>query len=222
MADLLFKRLTSETDNLHQRTLRHRTVLAIGDGSLPDATFRYYIEQDYQFLIRYVKVMALGVAASHDLEVTTRMSELLHTTLAIEMDALRDLYSRFDGDPAVLEQVDRSPTCTGYTNHLLAIASERNLLLTLASILPCQWGYREIGRSLKANGLPGDERYTVWIEEYADEGYGDLVDWVIETLDDLAGRAGSDDLERASEIFRLSSEYEHRFWDMAWNLERWD
>jgi thiaminase (transcriptional activator TenA) len=222
LADSLFTRLTSETDDLHQQTLRHRTVLAIGDGSLPEATFRYYIEQDYQFLLRYTKVIALGVAASNDLAVTTRMSDLLHSTLAVEMDALRDLYSRFGGDPSVLEQVERSPTCAGYTNHLLAIASERNLLLTLTSILPCQWGYRQIGRSLKANGLPGDERYAAWIEEYADDGYGELVDWVIATLDNLAGQSGADDLGRTSEIFRLSSEYEHRFWDMAWNRERWD
>jgi thiaminase (transcriptional activator TenA) len=222
LADSLFRRLTSETADLHARTLRHRTVLAIGDGSLPEATFRYYIEQDFQFLLRYVQVIALGVAASNDLIVTTRMAELLHSTLAVEMDALRGLYSRFDGDPARLELVERSPTCAGYTNHLLAIASERNLVLTLASMLPCQWGYREIGRSLKARGLPTDERYAAWIEEYADDGYGELVDWVIETLDNLARRSGSDDLTRVSEIFRLSSEYEHRFWDMAWNLERWE
>lgn len=221
MSESLFALLTSHTHDLHQKTLRHRTVQAIGSGNLPEETFRYYIEQDYQFLTRYVQVMALGVASSTNLTITTRMAELLHSTLAVEMDALRDLYRRFGGDPNDLSKISRSPTCAGYTNHLLAIASERNLLLILASILPCQWGYREIGRSLKAQGLPSDERYAAWIEEYADETYGELVDWVIETLDRLAEVAGDAAIDRTFEIFQLSAEYEYRFWDMAWNREQW-
>ena len=196
-------------------------MLAIGGGTLPEETFRYYIEQDYQFLTRYVKVIALAVATSQDLDVTTRMAELLHSTLAVEMDALRDLYSQFGGDPQALSTVPRSPTCAAYTNHLLAVAEERDLLWTLASILPCQWGYREIGRNLKQRGLPEDSRYAAWIEEYANEEYGVLVDWIIEQLNGLATTAAPDDRARASEVFQLSAEYERRFWEMAWNLERW-
>lgn len=221
MPDSLFRKLTTRTADLHQQTLAHPTVGGIGDGSLPEATFRYYIEQDYQFLTRYVKVMALGISASADLAITTRLAELLHTTLAVEMDALRSLYRQFGGDATELTMIARSPTCAAYTNHLMSVASERDLLLILASILPCQWGYREIGRSLKASGLPTDERYAAWIEEYADEAYGELVDWIIQTLDLLAERAGEDALDRAHEVFHLSAEYEHRFWEMAWNQESW-
>lgn len=197
------------------------TVLGIGDGTLPEATFGYYIEQDYQFLTRYVKVIALGVVASNELDVTTRMAELLRTTLAVEMDALRDLYQTFGGDRDALASVPRSPTCAAYTNHLLAMASEHDLLLTLASILPCQWGYREIGRHLKGRGLPSDQRYSAWIEEYADEEYAAFVDWVIGQLDRLAHDAGPERLARATEAFNLSAEYEHRFWGMAWDQESW-
>jgi thiaminase (transcriptional activator TenA) len=217
----LFELLTTHTRELHGKTLSHRTVQGIGNGSLPEAKFRYYIEQDYQFLTRYVQVMAFGVTASNNLNTTTRMAELLHSTLAVEMHALRDLYKGFGGDPKDLSKISRSPTCAAYTNHLLSIAAERNLLLILASILPCQWGYREIGRSLKARGLPADERYAAWIEEYADQEYGELVDWVIETLDRLAEVAGDAAIDRTFEIFQLSAEYEYRFWDMAWNMEEW-
>lgn len=221
MSDAFFTKLTDLTADIHHRTLQHKTVLAIGAGTLPEETFRYYIEQDYQFLTRYVKVMAYGVVASRDLAVTTRMSELLHSTLAVEMDALRDLYGQFGGRPDDLETIPRSPTCAAYTNHLLAAAAEKDLLVTLASILPCQWGYREIGRSLKAQGLPDDERYAAWIEEYADEEYGTLVDWVIEKLNELALSAGAHQRDRAQEVFQLSAEYEHRFWTMAWDHEGW-
>lgn len=217
----LFLELRQQTETIHHRTLNHKTVLGIGAGTLPDETFRYYIEQDYQFLRRYVQVLALATAASRDLLATARLAELLHNTLAVEIDALRTLYGSFGGVVSTLDDVPRSPTCAAYTNHLLSIAAEHDLLLTLAAILPCQWGYREIGRSLKHLGLPDDERYAAWIEEYAGEEYGTIVEWVIDYFDRLALDAGTSVRARAAEAFALSAEYEYRFWEMAWNREVW-
>lgn len=217
----LFSELRESTEAIHHRTLNHRTVLGIGSGTLPEETFRYYSEQDYQFLRRYVQVLALATASSGDLAAMAKLAELLHSTLAIEIDALRTLYGRFGGVVSTLDSVPRSPTCAAYTDHLLAVAGERNLLLTLAAILPCQWGYGEIGRSLKAAGLPEDERYAAWIEEYAGDEYGAIVDWVIGHFDHLARDTGASIGARAAEVFALSAEYEHQFWDMAWNREKW-
>lgn len=218
----LFEQLRERTAATHQRTLNHKTVLGIGTGTLPEDTFRFYLEQDYQFLTRYVRVLALATASSDDLAATARLAELLHSTLAMEIDALRDLYKRFGGNPSNLDCASRRPACEAYTTHLLAVAGERNLLVTLAAILPCQWGYREIGRTLKSAGLPGDERYTAWINEYAGPEYGALVDWVVAHFDHLAREAGSDDRARAAEAFALSAGYELRFWEMAWNHETWE
>ena len=217
----LFLELRQQTETVHLRTLNYKTVLGIGAGTLPEETFRYYIEQDYQFLRRYVQVLALATVASNDLLATARLAELLHNTLAVEIDALRTLYGRFGGVVAALDDIPRSPTCAAYTNHLLAVAAERDLLLTLAAILPCQWGYREIGRSLKRLRLPSDERYAAWIDEYAGDEYGKIVDWVIDHFDHLALDAGVSVKERAAEVFALSAEYEYRFWEMAWNREVW-
>lgn len=222
MTDTLFARLTADTDELHQRTLAHPTVQGIGNGTLPEENFRFYIEQDYQFLRRYIQVKSLAIASTLSLPIATRLAGLVEQTLSVEMGALQRLYGAFGGDPDELEAKDRAPACAAYTNHLLAVANERNLLLTLAAVLPCQWGYREIGHTLKANGLPDDERYAAWIEEYADEGYGEFVDWIIATLNDLAEFAGPETIERSFEIFRLSSIYEYNFWTMAWKLESWD
>ena len=186
---------------------------------MPEETFRYYIEQDYQYLRRYVQVLALAISSSDDLAASAQLAELLHTILATEVDTLRALYERFDRSASELDDIQRSPTCTAYTNHLLAVAAERNLLLTLVAILPCQWGYREIGRSLKSGGLPADGRYATWIEEYASDEYGATVDWVIDHVNCLARDAGAAVKARASDMFMLSAEYEYRFWEMAWNRE---
>jgi thiaminase (transcriptional activator TenA) len=218
--DSFFAELVAENAAGHQAALSHPAVLGIGDGSLPDETFRYYIEQDYNYLLRYIKVLALAVAASPDLPTATRMADLVSSTLSIEVDALIELYAAFGGTREALDTTQPAPTCQAYTDHLLATAARGNLLVILAAVLPCQWGYRDIGRTLRRRGLPDDERYARWIQEYASEEYGSLVDWLICRFDDLATRDSEANLAAARKAFALSTHYEHAFWQMAWTRER--
>lgn len=217
----LFAELRNANAELHEQTLAHPVVQGIGNGTLPEDTFRFYIEQDFQFLLRYVRVLAHASASSDDLLTTLELTKLVNATIDVEIDALRNLYQRFDGDPDHLDRVTPAPTCVAYTSHLQATALQHNLLVTLAAILPCQWGYREIGRHLKSAGLPEDGRYADWIEEYASDEFNQLVDWALGRFDELAGQSGSADHARAHQVFALSARYEYGFWQMAWNRETW-
>lgn len=216
-----FATLCDDNAGIHHIGLAHPMVRGIGAGSLPEESFRFYIEQDYQFLRRYVRVIAQAVAVSPDLPTATQLAHLLHGTLAVEIDALVELYEAFGGERSRLDEVSPAPACQAYTDHLLASAASGNLLVILASILPCQWGYREIGRSLLREGLPHDERFARWIQEYASHEYGNLVDWVIERFDSLATGTGPADRERARYAFALSTRYELGFWEMAWTRQEW-
>jgi thiaminase/transcriptional activator TenA len=217
----LFASLCAEQRDRHACALAHPVVRGIGAGTLPESTFRYYLEQDYQFLLRYARVLGHAVAQSGDLPTTTRLAELLHSTLAVEIDALASLYAAFGGTRADLHATRPAPTCRAYTDHLLATAARGDLLLTLAAILPCQWGYREIGRALAAGSPPADPRYAGWVAEYASEEYGALVDWLVARFETLSDEAGAASREAAHAIFALSSHYELAFWEMAAVGERW-
>ena len=217
----LFERLRQMTAGVHRRTLEHPTVRGIGAGDLPDEIFRYYLEQDYQFLLRFVRVLALSASAAPDLESMAQLSRLVTSTVVVEIDALRALYVRFGGDAGQLEAVEPAPTCEAYCNHLAASAHQGDLLVCLAATLPCHWGYHDIGLRLRAAGLPADERYAAWIEEYASDAYGELVDWAIERFNALGRRARDERLAAARRAFDLSSRYEYGFWEMAWRQETW-
>lgn len=217
----IFDLLREHTSTVHKRTLEHPTVRGIGEGSLPDETFRYYLEQDYQFLLRFVRVLAIGASAAPDLVSMAQLGRLVTSTVDVEIDALRALYDSFGGDPAKLDDVQPSPTCEAYCNHLLASVHERDLFVGLAAILPCHWGYHDIGLYLQDRGLPDDERYAAWIEEYASEEYGELVHWVIGRFNKLGSDASRRQLDAATRAFDLSSRYELGFWEMAGTRERW-
>jgi thiaminase/transcriptional activator TenA len=216
-----FAALCAENEEIHHLGLAHPTVRGIGAGTLPEETFRFYIEQDYQFLVRYIRVIAQAVAVSPDLPTATQLATLLHGTLAIEIDALVDLYAAFGGARERLDTVTPAPGCQAYTDHLLATAARGELVVILAAILPCQWGYREIGRMLQRAGLPDDPRFARWIEEYASDEYGALVDWAIERFEALAVEAGPAAREQARRAFALSTRYELGFWEMAWTRQQW-
>lgn len=217
-----FEQLVDATGDLHAKTLDHPTVLGIGDGSLPVETFRFYIEQDFQYLLRYVQVIAMAAASTDHIPSMLNLSKLVYSTVDLEIDALRDLYRRFGGVPELLDSVAPAPTCVAYTSHLQATALQHNLFVTLAAVLPCQWGYREIGRKLKTAGMPADDRYAAWIESYTSEEYGQFVDWVLDRFDELSRKHSDADRQRAKSAFELSSRYELGFWEMAWNHESWD
>lgn len=215
MTASFFDELCARNAATHHTSLEHPVVAGIGRGDLPEATFRGYIEQDFLFLCAYVRVLARAVAASPSLDDATMLAELLHATLTVEIAALRELYAAFDGEPDALDVTPMASTTRAYTNHLLASSAEGSLPLILASILPCQWGYREIGRHLAARGLPADPRYARWIGEYASDDYGTLVDRIITRFDALARAASDWERERCREVFAASSVYEHGFWEMA-------
>lgn len=219
--DSFFATLNAENAAIHASALQHPTVLGIGAGSLPEATFRYYIEQDYNFLLRYVRVLAQAVAAGPDLPTATKLAELVSSTLSIEVGALIDLYVAFGGVREELDVIRPAPTCQAYTDHLLATASGGSLFVILASVLPCQWGYGEIGRHLYRSGLPADARYASWIEEYASDDYGVLVNWLVCRFDELAAAESNANRDAARHAFALSTHYEHAFWEMAWTREQW-
>ena len=52
--------LYQETRAIQEQILNHPFPNGIGDGSLPMASFRHFIEQDYLFLIDYGKILGLA------------------------------------------------------------------------------------------------------------------------------------------------------------------
>ncbi len=220
-ATSIFAEFRDVTEAIHRRTLEHPTVQGIGAGTLSEERFRYYIEQDYQYLLRYIIVQSIAATSAPDLGSTSQLSRLVASTIDLEIDGLRDLYQRFGGDPHQLDTVEPSPTCLAYTNHLLAIAREGDLFVTLAGILPCQWGYHDIALHLRDAGMPDDSRFRAWIEDYVSEEYGELVSWAIDRFNTLGAAATTDQRQRARSAWERSSQYEILFWEMAWNREAW-
>jgi len=221
--------LRKRGEPIWSRSLTHPFVLGIGDGSLPVERFKFYIRQDYVFLVEYARVLALAVSKGHDLPVMEKLAALLHATLTTEMALHRSYCGEFGITPEELERTAPAPTTYAYTRHLLETAWSGSLGEIAASLFPCQWGYWEIGTTLAARGAPAGcaegagaaVLYRQWVDTYSSEEYGELAHWVKTLLDQLGAGASEVERDRMAERFLLSSRFEHAFWEMAWTMEDW-
>jgi thiaminase/transcriptional activator TenA len=64
-------------------------VCGIRDGTLDADRFRFYVRQDYLFLIDYGWLLALACARAPQVEWMERFAEIAHATLRTEMDLHR-------------------------------------------------------------------------------------------------------------------------------------
>ncbi|MEZ3116284.1 thiaminase II [Halobaculum sp. MBLA0147] len=214
--------IDDEAEMYWEAILEHPMVEQLGAGTLDEAPFRYWVRQDYVYLTEYARLFALGAANAPDLDRMGTFAELLESTVNTEMDLHRSYAAEFGIDEADLEATEPSPTTRGYTDFLVRTAATGTFGDTVAALLPCMWGFNEVGLRLAERGLPADERYAEWIETYAGEEFSELTDWCLTLMDDVAREATAADRERYRELFRTSARYEYRFWDAAWRREEWD
>ncbi len=195
----------------------HPFVQGIGGGTLEVERFRHFVRQDYLYLIEYARLLSLACARAPRLEWMRRFAELSESTLGSEMEMHREFAATWGIGAEELEYERATPTTRAYTEFLLRTAMLGDFSELVAALLPCMWGYAEVGQVLapRASGNP----YAAWIETYASAEFIEQAAWCRAVADELA--SGLDDAGRARmlEAFLQSSRHELAFWDMAWQLE---
>ncbi len=214
--------IRAEAAKIWERELRHPFVRGLGDGTLPLDRFRFYLEQDYLFLIEYCRVFALASAKARDLETMELFSGLLGDTLKIEMQLHRDYCARLGIPESALTGAAPAPVTHGYTHHLLAAAYSGSIAEIVAAVLPCQLGYVEIAAALAKEGRGGGNSfYAEWIKTYSSSEFVEGARRLVKLLDGLAEGMPARATDNMARLFLTSSRYEYLFWEMAWNRAAW-
>ena len=214
--DVLSERLRTAAEPLWQAQLEHPFVRGIADGTLDPDRFGYYLRQDYLFLIEYARTLALACARAPQLALMERFAELTRATLSAEMELHRSYAQEWGISPAELERERMSPTTRAYTDFLVRTGAAGDYAELLAALLPCMWGYSELGRALAAQEPPAEQPYAAWIETYASDDFAQLARWCRDALDGVASTAIE---ARLQDAFLVSSRYELAFWEAAWRRE---
>ena len=196
---------------------RHPFVTGIGDGTLELDVFRLWVRQDYLFLVEYGRVLALCAARAPDLETMRRFAELTHETLGTEMDLHRAYCAELGIGSEALERERPAPATRAYTDFLVRTAATGDFAEAIAAVLPCMWGFSEIGLRLAERGRPADPRYAAWVDMYASQEFAALARWCRELVDRVGAAAGDAQRTAMHEAFLTSSEHELAFWQMPFD-----
>jgi len=202
--------------------LIHPFVVALGDGTLPERKFKFYILQDARFLGDLARVFSAGALRAPESESALRLTKLAEETIVVE----RSLHERYGlkwrMTAKQMTAVPMAPTTYAYTRHMLTVAASGTAAEIMVVALPCAWIYCVVGQHLLKHGPPKKNHpYRDWLMLYASPEFAEVQQWMRKKVDLWAKTAGKDEKRRMEESFVISSRYEWMFWEMAWNEEEW-
>ena len=202
------------------RYTNHAFVQGLGDGTLPQASFHYYLIQDYIFLIHFTRAWALAVVKSESLSEMRLAAASVDALINDEMQLHVDICKKVGISEDQLFQAEESVENLTYTRFVMDAGLSGDFLDLMAALAPCIFGYGEIGLALN-NSATRSTPYQQWIDTYSGDEYQGLCT----TLGDMIELAalsrigpepmGSPRWTNLCKRFHMATKLEINFWAMG-------
>lgn len=214
--------LLEATKNIWEDYNKHPFVSGIQNATLEKEKFKYYIIQDFLYLIEYTKVFALGIAKAKNLEMMQLFSSYVHLLTHSEMDIHKGYMGRLGISQEELDRTAVALDNLSYTSYMLRIAYEESEVEILTAILSCAYSYEVIAKNIVRNNPDSinDDFYGDWICGYASEEYAKENIILFDTLNRLTENYTQTQIEHLVNIFVTCSRYELEFWEMSWKMKK--
>ena len=216
----LTKRLLDASADIWERYYKHPFINGIGDGSLDTGKFRYYIIQDYLYLVEYAKAFAVAITKESRPETICYLAQLIQMIISEEMNTHNSYMEQLNITREEIHATPSSIINKSYTSYMLDVAHAGSSLDAFVAILPCALSYEAIGRYI-ADTYPLSLKHPVfkdWVAGYSSEEYRKANKQMIAVLEEMAKDITENEAKRLEDIFVRSSRYEEMFWDMAWEM----
>jgi thiaminase/transcriptional activator TenA len=217
-----FERLKTEASAEWRAYTEHPFIAGLAVGTLPETAFRYYLVQDYLFLIEFARAYALAVYKSLQLADMREAASALSSILDVEMNLHVKLCAGWGLSPDDLEQAPPAVEMLAYTRYVLDTGMRGDLLALQVALAPCVIGYAEIAARLAARPEAHAETnpYRIWIAEYAGAPYQAVAAKARAHLERLADSYATPAREaELIAIFKESTRLEFDFWEMGWHAD---
>ena len=183
-------------------------VRALGDGTLDEDLFAFYLDQDALYLRDYSRALATLSARADTAEAQVHWAAGAHEAIAAESQ----LHEGWLANRARLG--GPSPITMGYTNFLRASAAGDDYVVGAAAILPCYWLYEEVGAVLSSQNH-ADHPYAEWLSMYGGEEFAADVARSLAEVERAFEAASPAQRVRAARAYLSACVYEREFFDQA-------
>lgn len=215
------RELKQKSHAVWEQGYMHPFVQQLGQGTLSQERFQFYLLQDHHYLLAYAKVFALATLKSDTEELMTHFTAAQHGILATEMNLHRAYMASYGISPEQVQAAKPSLYSRTYTANMLTIGQTGDLAELLAAVFPCAWTYADYAARLRQDYAPSlaQNDYREWIDTYAGEDFAASFAWMFGALDELCRGKSPAQLRRVEDAFVSSVEFEYLFWDMAYKQE---
>lgn len=202
---------------LWQTSLQTPFIQELTNGSLDETKFRDYIIDDSLYLREYSKIFAWGILHAHSMEEISQYYSLLAFVNENENSTRRQYLKYFKLTDQAIQSLPLRPDNQAYVDYMLSVAKTGSgAIECMMASLPCMLSYNYIfNQVIKDPKLNKDSIFYQLISDYANLEYQNDCDKWIKFTDQLCTNLTNAEKHKYMKIFRTSSLYETKFWQMS-------
>lgn len=209
--------LREKASTIWDKILNHPFVVELYTGNLPFHKFKYYILQDYNYLVTMVKVLSIVAVKAPNIVQSKKALHLAYATVTGEMENYENLLKEMGLTIEDAESSTPNPTNIAYMNFLLSTSFLNDYWITMAALLPCFWTYLDIAEKHREKLERNQSSlYRKWASTYLSKEYKEVVEIFKNEVD-----SSSIAVDEMWPYFELASKYEYMFWSSAYGEEKW-
>lgn len=202
-----------QTDNhdAWSRTVEHRFVREVFDGSISDAVMATYLVQDYRFLDSFLALLGAAIATSDDFAARLHLGRFVGVVSGEENTYFLRAFEALGVSEDERRDVPDSAPTAGFKALMREAAATRSYAAALAVLTVAEWSYLDWA-SRAPQPLPQTFVHAEWITLHDNPDFRDLVTFLRAELD----RVGPSDETTARDFFGRAVALELAFFDAAY------
>ena len=207
----LFEKLKNSCRSEWTQYTNHDFGNKLAQGTLNYNGFIKYLQQDYIYLIHYMRCFAmLSYKGRNQKEMNFAIEKLIGIR-----DVEMGMHKTFTELNINVDDIEEHVNCIAYTRYLLDIAVTGDYLDLLVALAPCFVGYGEMGSNIKDITNYDNNKYSEWIKMYGDDDYIQACEIFTIYLNSYENEITEVKFERLAKIFKEVTKLEIYFFDIA-------
>ena len=208
--------LFEQVETLWEKASEKEFLIKMADGTMDGDRYKWYMLQDYYYLLDYKKILERLLELADDSEVEGFLKMAVDVTMFeidnVHMPAMKKLGITEEN----IKTVGKNNVITDYINFYNETIDKSGLIGGFTALLQCCWNYAYLGEKLckKYGDKIEKSQYKFWFDAYTSKEYVETN----ETWQGLVNKitTGIDDntKETLCGIFRTCAEFENKFWDV--------
>lgn len=215
-----FATLKANSDGLWQQYIQHEFVRQLAAGTLPQASFAHYLQQDYLYLQHFTRAWALALYKSDNLAQMRHAQAGINTLLDTELGLHIEYCRGFGLDAAALDNCAESSTCVAYTRYILDTGMRGDLADLYTALMPCFIGYAEVGNWIMTQDFTvlDHNPYHEWIKMYSGAEFQQAANAAHAYLNNILAPVSAAKFAKLQHIFNTATRMEIAFWQMGLDI----